>query len=606
MDAREYRIEDRPLRIPLPESKMKKLLWTMALPPMQAIVRLKTLNGMYARVRMETAGRGEQDTRGFLRAVLEELECGWALGQGDLEKIPESGSLLVVANHPFGAIEGLCLAALLLERRPDVKIMANGLLAHIEELSDLFVLVNPFKTKGSHRDSLSGLRQTMCWLKKGGVLGMFPAGEVSSLDVRSRRVADSCWSDQVARIVRKTGADVLPVYFGGRNGPLFHLAGMVHPGLRTLLLPSEMLRMRRSRIEVRIGSPVPHRRLCSFETDRQMVSYLRARTYNLGCRKKEPKVWSSAGTAIGVLQKNVLEMARQEAEAVDSENVLTETEEFRVFIDRAARIPSLLQEIGRCRETAFRQVGEGTGKATDLDIYDSTYLHLVLWDKVRQTVAGAYRIGESDKLLQRFGTKGLYACSLFSIKPRFFSRIGPALELGRSFIMPEYQRMYAPLLLLWKGIGVFVAKNPHYRTLYGPVSISDSYQTISKRYMLEFLRRFHNGGELERLVRPHHPPRFAKDGWPDIKSCFGEGVRSMEDLSDLVRDVEPGLRDVPVLLRQYLRLGGSVIGFNTDKTFGNALDGLIVVDLTRVEPGLLKRFMGRADAKRYLSERFTA
>ncbi|MFW6236047.1 MAG: hypothetical protein ACOC24_04605 [Desulfovibrionales bacterium] len=158
----------------------------------------------------------------------------------------------------------------------------------------------------------------------------------------------------------------------------------------------------------------------------------------------------------------------------------------------------------------------------------------------------------------------------------------------------------------WKGIGAFVAKNPHYRTLYGPVSISDSYQTISKRYMLEFLRRFHNGGELERLVRPHHPPRFAKDGWPDIKSCFGEGVRSMEDLSDLVRDVEPGLRDVPVLLRQYLRLGGSVIGFNTDKTFGNALDGLIVVDLTRVEPGLLKRFMGRADAKRYLSERFTA
>ena len=258
-----------------------------------------------------------------------------------------------------------------------------------------------------------------------------------------------------------------------------------------------------------------------------------------------------------------------------------------VILARSAQVPNTLREIGRLREITFRAAGEGTGRALDLDRFDQRYLHLFVWNPAKREIAGAYRLASTSD-----GAESLYTATLFHYGPEFLSRVGPALELGRSFIRPEYQRSFSPLLLLWKGIGRFVAANPGYKTLFGPVSISNQYSALSRELMIAFLEKREWLSGLADLVRPRRPPP---------RRASAEYCRDLDDLSDIVSDLQPGERGVPVLLRQYLRLGGKLLGFNVDPDFSNALDGLILVDLTRTAPRLLERYLGKPEAHAFLS-----
>ncbi len=553
---------------------------------------------------------GDPLPRPFMASVLDALEISYRVANHDIARIPRTGPLLVVANHPFGAVEGLLISSLLTSVRPDVKVMANYLLSLIPQLKDLFIPVDPFGSKDAVSKNLQPIRQAMRWLGGGKALVMFPAGEVSHFDLRSRGVADVRWNDLVAKLAVRCKATVLPIYIPGGNGPLFHAAGLIHPRLRTALLPRAMLRQSGQTLELRIGSPIPWRKLAEIGSDREITTYLRRRTYMLHHRNPQPPAEtphaaaSAAGPSAAAHQPIVAPVARadlaREVADLPPSQLLVNGEGLQAWGARSFQIPSILREIGRLREVTFRATGEGTGLPIDLDDFDEDYVHLFLWNPQKLEIAGAYRLGQADTILRQKGPGGLYTHTLFDYPARLIENLGPSLELGRSFVRLEYQRAHQPLLMLWKAIGRFVVENPRYRMLIGPVSISNSYQSVSQQLMVQFLTLNHRAHDHAPLVKPRSPFRQRRVKGIDPRT-FGQLLRDHEDVSDLVADVEPDNKGIPVLLRQYLKLGAQVAAVNVDKSFGDCVDALIVIDLARTDRKLLDRYLTRDGAGSFLS-----
>jgi putative hemolysin len=272
--------------------------------------------------------------------------------------------------------------------------------------------------------------------------------------------------------------------------------------------------------------------------------------------------------------------------------------DFAVYIARALQIPNLLNEIGRLREITFRDAGEGTGKAVDLDRFDDHYQHLFLWNHASDELVGAYRLGLTDIILAHCGTRGLYTNQLFRYKPALLKRLTCAIEFGRSFIRHEYQRKFNSLMLLWKGIGAFVAQNPQYNLLFGPVSISNDYHTVSRDLIVRFLQAKRFDATLSRFVAPRKPYRtgfFMRGNGRMLHA----GVNDLDDISLLISEIERDGKGIPILLRQYLKLNGRLICFNIDREFSDVVDGLLMVDLRKTDPRLLKRFMGEEGVERF-------
>lgn len=288
------------------------------------------------------------------------------------------------------------------------------------------------------------------------------------------------------------------------------------------------------------------------------------------------------------------ESLAREVAGLRPESIVMESGDYLVLLLRGDEAPRLLYEIGRLRELTFRSVGEGTGSPIDLDWFDSFYLHLVVWHRRRTEVVGAYRLGQTDVILPRYGIDGLYTSTLFDYKLELLTRVTPALELGRSFVRPEYHKTYAPLLLLWTGIARFVAEHPYYRMLFGAVSVSNEYSELSKRLIAGTLRDRHSLPSLARFVNGRSPAaeRIGDGNAPSITD--------IDDLAAAVERLEGGSKSIPVLVQQYVRLGGKVLAFTRDPGFQNTLDGLMLVDLTRAPRRQLARFMGAAELAAFL------
>ncbi|MDT8383265.1 MAG: GNAT family N-acyltransferase [Gammaproteobacteria bacterium] len=512
---------------------------------------------------------------------------------GGLANIPSTGPVVVVVNHPFGGIEGLILTQLLRQVRPDVRIMANSLLRRIPELRDTIIGVNPYGHARATRANMKPLREAVRWLDNGGLLVVFPAGDVSRFCLSSLGVRDGRWNATIARMVRITEATAVPIHIAGRNSALFHTLGLLHPVLRSLMLPRELSNKRDRVIALRIGESINPRRLVSNGSDDDIAKYLRLHTHMLASAPEDkrpvPLVPQKAMTAVaGAIESQLL---AAEVAALPAHQRLAESGSLKVYYARAAQIPWLLQELGRLRELTFRAVGEGTGNATDIDLYDSYYLHLFIWNDESREVVGAYRLGLADEIVQKYGKKGLYSYSLFRYSRRLLKALNPAIELGRSFVRPEYQRSYTPLMLLWKGIGVFVVNHPHYAVLFGPVSISNDYSSVSKQLLIDFLRANNFDHQLSRQIRPRKPYRGAlRPVWHRTELA---GMATIDEVSELVSLQESGGKGVPILIKQYLKLGGRLLGFNVDKNFGDCIDGLIMVDLRQTDERVLQKYMGK-------------
>lgn len=551
------------------------------------LLQLDALDRMYASLRARELSRHE-----FPKHVLSMLAITPVISAPDEARIPKSGPALLAANHPFGFIEGAVLAMLLSSVRTDVKILANSLLGDFEELRDLLILVNPFGGAEAARQNRKGMREALEWLEKGHLLAVFPAGEVSSFNPRKGGVTDPEWSPTVARLVRRSEATAIPAYFAGTNSALFHFAGMIHPRLRTALLAHEMLNKRSRQIELRVGNPVPARKLASFASDEELTAHLRERSYWLAERgaKKPIKfpVWKPKRRQ-AIADPADKSWLADELAALPPEKFLLEAGDLQVFGASGHEIPMMLLEIGRERERTFRLVGEGVGRPRDLDRFDEWYQHIVVWNKTERTIVGAYRLCGTDD-----ARGGLYTETLFRFEPEFFRRISPALELGRSFVVPERQRCFQPLLLLWKGIGAYIVRNPRYRHLFGPVSISNEYQTASRDLMAAYLRCAAMDQQLARLVQARRP--FHSTPHRHLLH-----TRDIDEIESAIQDVEPDAKGIPVLVRQYLRMGGRIAALHVDAGFGCTLDGLVVMDLLRAEKKALERYMGSRGMASFLA-----
>lgn len=556
---------------------------------------LGKVRDLYRRVRQSPHGFG-------LESLLAEMHIDLHVDAADQSRIPASGPVVVVANHPYGMLDGAVLTALLTRVRPDVKVLANFLLADVPELQQHCIFVDPFHSGRSADSNRRALRQALSWLQQGGMLAMFPSGEVSHWQMPSAQIVDPEWNEAAARLVRRSGATALPVYFCGHNGVSFQLMSMVHPSLRTAFLLQEFLQQKGKSVEVRVGSEISADSVAAIPRDREATEYLRGRTYLLAERNQHQASWPAVlrSRLANSFQEPVAapvprDQLAEEVSSLPENQRLATNGDFSVYIATARETPRLLQEVGRLRELTFRRAGEGTGKSRDLDSFDDYYSHLILWHERKRELVGAYRAGDTAQILAERGVSGLYTSTLFRYNEQIFQKLGPALELGRSFIRPEYQRQYAPLLLLWRGIARLIAMRPEIPVLFGAVSISNDYSHASREMIYRFFQERMAEDELAGLVEPRQPFRPARLRHWDCRGMC-RAMRDLDELSHPITDVEPDGKGLPILLRQYAKIGGKMLGFNVDRKFSSVLDGLVVVDLRQTEPAVLERYMGREQA----------
>lgn len=544
-----------------------------------------------------------RDVRGanIFESLLRALSVNSVTADRDIDWIPNKGAAIVVANHPFGMLDGLLIGALLLRVRSDVKIVANRLLASIPELSEYCIYVDAMDGDDKQSINTQKLREAIRHLTAGGLLVLFPAGEVAHWSLRSMSISDSRWNDSAARLARMTRSPVVPVCIHGTNSFSFHASGLIHPMLRTLQLPHELLNKRGQHVAISVGQPVKAEQLRNTDDPAAATSMLRWNTYLLSLRAAPRRPWhiSIPRSVKPIARGTDSSLLAQELRSLPPEARLQQQGEFEVYELTASQAPNVMREIGRLREISFRQAGEGTGSSFDLDRFDDYYTHLVLWNREQRQIAGGYRLGNVREILQRFGIGGLYTATLFRYDPSFFGAIGGALELGRSFITPEYQRHYMPLLQLWKGIGAYLSGHPGSLVMFGAVSISNVYSPASREVMAAFLRAQMAPQDLVEKVSSRVPFRRATRCALPREHDFSR-MLTMSDVSERVAGLEADGKDLPILVKHYLRLGGKMLAFAVDPKFSDVLDALIMVDLRASEPALLSKYLGNAGAHAFV------
>ncbi len=529
----------------------------------------------------------------FADAILQGCGIDIEFDEKELKNLPATGSFIAIANHPYGGIEGLVLLKILCMVRPDAKLMANFILKKIPNLSNYFIAVNPFENI-EHSSSISGLKTTLELLANGTPIGIFPAGEVSTYKLDQKQVTDRLWHPVVGKIIAKAKVPVVPIYFHGNNGLLFNLLSLLHPTLRTAKLPSELFNKQGHTIKLRIGKPINIEEVPDYTNSTKLLNYLRARTYALGSGLEEEKKILNPRSLFKIKKKPTPIAAEINAGILDKEiaplreDYLVWTEKnYEVFIVPTSRIPNVIREIGRLREITFRDIGEGTNKAIDLDEYDIYYHHLFIWDTEAKLIVGAYRLGFGDEIFYSYGKRGFYVSELFKIKSQFTPVLKKSIELGRSWIRKEYQQKPLPLFLLWKGILKYLIDNPRYRYLIGPVSISNAFSKFSKSLIVDYINRNHFDHELARYVRPRK--KFKVDLGNLDSDVLLSGEDNFKGLDNLISEVETRNIKVPVLLRQYIALNAKIISFNIDPKFSDCLDGFLVLDLKQVPQDILDK-----------------
>ncbi len=515
----------------------------------------------------------------FAGKLLENMGITVDVSPEQLESIPKEGGFIVVSNHPFGGIEGVMLLSVIAKVRPDFKLMANFILSHIPNLKDCFFSVNPFKENPEWQNSLGGIRGAIRHLSDGNGLGVFPAGEVSRY-YGHNYPEDLPWSVSIARIIKNAVVPVVPVFWDGRNSRKFYAVDKIHNKWGTVRLTRELTNKKGRRFNLQIGKPIMPAEMEAFEDPVELAAYLRSRSYALeanivgpGHKAKESKMEEiEAPVAPALLQADL--------DSIRKKSFLYSASGYDCYLADFDDIPNLMREIARLREESFRAIGEGTGKSLDMDEFDRHFKQLILWDKVKQKIAGCYRLGIGSEIIPQKGIKGFYVSSLVTIDESLSEKLSHTIELGRSFVSLEYQKEVLPLMLLLRGLSDVVVRYPECQHFIGPVSISSWYPKFYQSLIARFVSMKHAiGVDLQNKVMPITPfvPDYLK---VDVDVLLQNNLGSVDKFDKFLFRLSNGNYRLPTLFKKYLKLNAKFVCFNVDPDFNDTLDSLLFLTFT--------------------------
>ncbi|TWP24659.1 lysophospholipid acyltransferase family protein [Apibacter muscae] len=559
------------------------------------ILRLNKVNNIYDKVKNLTAQEAYQ-------RILDELKVTYKIHEEDLKRIPESGPFIIVSNHPLGALDGIILMKIISERRSDFKIMSNFLLKKIEPLKDIIIPVNPFETRKDVFDNKTPIMEALRYLKQDHCIAMFPAGEVSHYNRKTKKYEDREWLEGSLKLMKMAKVPIIPIYFHAKNSNFFYKMYDIHPDLQTAMLPVEMVRKRKKPIQIRIGKSISVKQQNDYPTIKEYGNFIRSKVYMLKSFytvNKDPfknlrflSVATMMKSANSAKQKPIIDETPKECILKEIELLrefncdLFTNYQYEVFFAKPEKIPNILREIGRLREITFREVGEGTNEAFDLDEFDQFYRHLFLWDSGKQAIVGSYRMGMGEEIYKKHGIKGFYTASLFEYDQEIQPFFRKSIEMGRAFIMNEFQQKPMPLFLLWKGIVHVCLRNPYYKYLIGGVSISNQFSNFSKSIMVEFMRSHYYDAYVAQFVHPKNEFKVKlNDTEKDL--FFGAAENDLNKFDKLIDELEPSLR-LPVLIKKYFKQNARVIAFNVDPKFNDAIDGLMYIRISDIPSDTIK------------------
>jgi len=546
----------------------------------------------------------------FLNALLDDLQIKFEIPEEDLKRLPKEGAYITISNHPLGGIDGILLLKLMLEKEPNFKIIANFLLHRIDPMKPYIMPVNPFENHKNAKSSVIGIKETLRHLSDGKPLGMFPAGEVSTYK-DGKLMVDKPWEEGAIKVIRKAQVPVVPIYFHAKNSWFFYFISKISDTMRTAKLPSEVFSQKHRAIKVRIGKPISVAEQNEHPILEDYSEFLRRKTYMLANPFEKETPFLPTPTLKLPKNPKVIVTATSQDSMVKEINCLRENDcrlllskNYEVFFAKANEIPNILHEIGRLREITFREVGEGTNESIDIDSYDTHYRHMFLWDADAKKIAGAYRMGLGSEIYPKYGIEGFYLTDLFRFEPELHEMLHHSIEMGRAFIIKEYQQKPMPLFLLWKGIIHITLRHPEHKFLLGGVSISNQFSNFSKSLMIEFMKSNFYDPYIAQYIHPKKAFKVKlKDADKDF--IFDEAEADLNKFDKLIDELEPGALRLPVLIKKYIKQNARVVAFNVDPLFNNAIDGLMYIRISDLPDSTVKPVMEefQAELEKKLAEK---
>lgn len=521
----------------------------------------------------------------FINALLQEFKLKYEINKDDLKRIPKTGPFITISNHPLGVFDGALLLKIISTIRPDYKIIANFILERIKPIKSYIFPVNPFENYT--KSSISGIKNAFKYVKEGYSIGIFPAGEVSSIQKKNKKIIyDRTWQKTAIKFILKTKVPIIPIYLHGKNSNFFYFFGKINEYFRTAMLPYEMFTQKGKLIKIRIGNPIYTKNLKNVNIQ-EYTKFLRRKTYILSnVYNKKKYINYNIIYWINNIKKITppvpIDLIENDLCKLNNTNLLFSNSQYDIFFTSASCIPNILTEIGRLREISFREAGQGTNKSIDLDKYDKYYYHLFLWDKYNKCIVGAYRMGLGKEIFNKYGIKGFYLTKFFLFDKKMISFYRNSIEMSRAFLIKEYQQKTLPLFLLWKGILHLITKYPEYKYLIGAVSISRQLSDFSISVIIEFMKLYFYDNYLAKYVHPKNE-YIAKVKYSDQKFIINESKADLDKFDKLIDEIEPGKLRLPVLMKKYIKQKARLISFNVDPKFNYSTDCLMYIKISDLE-----------------------